>query len=208
MSVKYCTIDFIPKLAITCNRVPPYIILFLSGKLKIEIGLIKLKKMRALLFLLFFTTVINTGYTQVFDPVVISGGGSTFTKNDLKMTSTLGQPVTGLLSSSGVKLRQGFQYNYSKNIYGIDKTGTGELSWSVYPNPAGNIINIKIPKGAATDAAVYLYDQYGQLLQRKVRIGESELMEMDIAGYPPGVLILKFFHQENGPFSCQKIIKK
>lgn len=163
--------------------------------------------MRCFLFLFLFTSVTNIAFTQVLDPVAISGGGATFIKNDLKMTATLGQSVTGLLSISGVKLRQGFQYPWNNNPYGTDN-GAAELPWSIYPNPAGDFINIQVPACNVSDFFLYLYNQYGQLLQRKAISGESALIRIDIAGYPPGVLILKFFHQGDAPISCQKIIKK
>jgi hypothetical protein len=74
----------------------------------------------------------------------------------------------------------------------------------VFPNPASNIINIKIPKVFSTDYSITLSNSLGSIVFKKyvVKNNGSNIEVIDIKQLASGMYILQFFSKE------KKIIHK
>jgi len=73
-----------------------------------------LKRLPPKYVLLALATIAATGHGQSgggafrIDPVVVSGGGATLDGDAFRLSGTIGQPATALLSASGFQMHDGF----------------------------------------------------------------------------------------------------
>jgi Secretion system C-terminal sorting domain len=83
------------------------------------------------------------------------------------------------------------QYTYSK-IIAIDNTGPKE-SLTLYPNPARNILYLKIVSGSSGNGSVLLYDANGKMLTQQSSFIQkgSNLQQMDVNNLARGMYFIR-----------------
>ncbi len=160
------------------------------------------------LTLTFFGLIIcNSLFAQKFTPITISSGGDLLSNADVKMTFTIGEPVSGNISNNSAKFTQGFQQNWT-----ILSTGFSDVlnnnSLMLYPNPTSDIIHIKFEKGISENAIIEMIDLNGK---RKLRqMMESNVLEnqINISNCPENLYIINISTQSGkllGSYKIQKI---
>ena len=79
-------------------------------------------------------------------------------------------------------------------------------SLSVYPNPAGNIVNVSLPANVdVTRATIVLADIYGRQLKKLVTVNYNN--SINLSGMASGVYLLEIFDGKK-PVTVQKVIKR
>jgi hypothetical protein len=88
-------------------------------------------------------------------------------------------------------------YADSLTVHVVFTTNTGkptiENDVTIYPNPADNVLNIKIPEMHSGDIEVKLYNQEGGLLKDLKTSADDagNVLRVNIAGLPHGIYYLK-----------------
>lgn len=76
----------------------------------------------------------------------------------------------------------------------------------IYPNPAGNVLHLKLP-GDAAFTALEIFDMHGKLLVKKlVTNAASNTMQLDTGKLPDGLYVLRL-QKKNGDYLSKKITK-
>ncbi len=76
---------------------------------------------------------------------------------------------------------------------------------SVYPNPAGNLINIDLSENNGNSAVVQLINLSGQMVQ-SVQVNQSGVISMDISSLSRGVYVCRYIN--GSEIKTVKVIKK
>ena len=84
--------------------------------------------------------------------------------------------------------------------YGIEQHVAEQREFTVYPNPATTVVNIK----GEDMRTVYVYNALGKLVQ-VVEADDEEFVQVTISGYAPGYYFLKI-QLSDGQFVNKKII--
>lgn len=132
---------------------------------------------------------------------VISTAGTVFENASGSISFTVGEAVTGTLGSATTVLTQGFQQPFA-----LQSNATGDpsdLSLSVFPNPADDVIKIRVDQPSGF--RYRLYDMRGVL------IGEGWLTAtetgIDLSSLEPSVYILQV-SKNSGEEKTFKIVKQ
>ena len=83
------------------------------------------------------------------------------------------------------------------------------ISINVFPNPASDIISLKIDnKSNSNDLEVYLFNQLGDLIRKSV-FERNNLLELNISNLNKGVYFIQVKDRNNDNFSkTEKVIVK
>ena len=111
---------------------------------------------------------------------------NTYSQTDYEwFTATSHTPVIGI-SVTG----DGTSVSYRTDAVGIAEESPGLSQISIFPNPATNTINVKLPKESNGNAAVSIYDLAGKRVLHSEKNG-NKLFVTDISTLKPGVYILR-----------------
>lgn len=95
---------------------------------------------------------------------VIASAGSYTDNGSISLSTTVGEPVTAILSVSATILTQGFQQPHYDVISSVLENTKGNLKISVYPNPTENDIFIDILSEQGEAAQLTVTDVLGKML--------------------------------------------
>lgn len=106
-------------------------------------------------------------------------------------------------TSKMVKIDNHAKVHSSVVSWNIQKTATSvnfrssanKISWSVYPNPASDLLNIAIETEKKTDLSVWIFSAEGKLIRtlvRKSAVDGRFFQTYSIADLPSGIYLLKF----------------
>jgi len=126
---------------------------------------------------------------------------NTFTETDYEWyTASSHTPVISI-SDTG----DGTSATYRSETVGIeDNPLLSEVS--IYPNPAGNTIYIKLPESDIENAEIYIVNLTGQQLSQLENTGNRKF-SADISGLVPGVYFLRI-KSSPGNLTTTKFIKR
>jgi hypothetical protein len=158
-------------------------------------------KLRIPILLLFCSFTI---WLQGQESTSATGGNASGTGGTV--TYTVGQVACSFLMGTSATINQGVQQPYEISIVsGLENLEGINLECSVYPNPAGGQIKLKIKSDDYENFRFHLYDSNGVLLiDRKV---DSEETTITIENLSPSVFLLKVV-RKNVDVKVFKIIKK
>ncbi len=104
---------------------------------------------------------------------------------------------------------------------GVDSDGASSIAWTssangikdnpllsqinVFPNPADNIINVKIAEGISEDMIIDLFSSSGKVLKPLTKTGNRQF-SADISRLPSGVYFLRF-KNSSGIIMTKKFVK-
>ena len=140
---------------------------------------------------------------QTISSSVISTAGDSQTNSQIRASWTLGEPVTGLMTSSDNQLSNG--YHAQLNLEALSIT-TPDLSASIfiYPNPATEYVMIKNNSGL--DSVLTIYSQSGQeILNKHIDIVDTKLSLDNLSA---GFYIIQFNSSDQSKINTYKLIKK
>ena len=152
-----------------------------------------MKKKKELLCALFLSAI--TFMSLQSQETVSASGGNAF-GSDGSVSYTLGQVADITINSDNGSVLQGVQLPFEILII----TGIKEVSWMnleywIYPNPATDVVKLKIKDFNVENLCYQLYDLNGQLLQNgKIICNESIIPLGNLA---PATYFLKVVHDES-----------
>ena len=139
---------------------------------------------------------------QSTSPDVISSAGDHYVGTNTQWSWTIGEPVIQTYSGSNAMLSQGL-HQPSLIITGIEDKKAG-AAFKVYPNPAGEMINIESSNKGAT-YSVTLYDLSGKLLlSETANAGTSTI---NFSGYANGTYVLNLTDEQSQIIKTVKVQK-
>ncbi len=143
--------------------------------------------------------------TALFSPAqeVVSSAGKTSSVSGYAVSWTLGEPVIQTWSSGNTKVTQGF--HQSRLTVTPASIIANDLEIKVYPNPAGQFVNIHYSK--LPDKSRYtLYNLAGE------RLNEGEIREtitrVNLQNQASGSYLLKLTDGKSNAIQSFKIVKK
>lgn len=151
---------------------------------------------------LLLTTI--SGFSQELTPQIVASAGDTYEANGIILSWTLGEPIVETFTSSNAILTQGF-HQADISVSPNDLVEIGGLEVDVYPNPAGEYVNIDMTTGEIKRITIELYNLDG----KKVMIKQDFIIEnerqLHLKDIPSGTYILKIIHQDKA--KTYKIVK-
>lgn len=158
-------------------------------------------------YLVFFLFVGGLLFAQKAQRSTIGSSGQsiqiTAVDKTFYVSQSVGQQgVIGTLKNNGYVVIQGFQQPlFSKNKNQV----ITPLNALVYPNPVGEIINIKIQENVTTPITVAVYDVLGKLLFKEAK-KETAVFSMDMTFLASGNYLFRL--SANGKNQTYKLLKK
>ena len=118
---------------------------------------------------------------------VIATQGSTFSNANGSMSFTIGEGVAQTLTVDAKALTQGFQQ--SAISVSVLSEMDPDFAITVYPNPAIDILNLKIVREDLGELQYLVFDLNGiMLIQKKVEAMETTI---DLKQLPKGMYVIK-----------------
>lgn len=111
----------------------------------------------ALLFALPGLLAAQSVQREVFSTL----GTNTLTPGGVEISQTIGETRTGSLSSSSLRVSEGFQQG-DIFVTSADDELTGAASFVVFPNPVGDQLSLQVESGKALNLQLSLCDALGQ----------------------------------------------
>ena len=140
---------------------------------------------------------------------VFSSGGSVASSATINASQTLGEAIIGTSSTSAsVIATQGFEQpdNFTTSI----ETPEGYmLDVSVYPNPVGDLMNIKLEGTITSPIQIELYDASGRLIPGWTReVRQTGIIEQPAAQLASGAYFLRVSQTNGTPLRTLPIVKR
>ena len=153
-------------------------------------------------FLCFFS--FFAAGAQSISSSIISTSGESHTNSQLSASWTLGEPITGLMTSSDNQLSNGYHSQYSIETLSV-RVPDVKASILIYPNPATEYLMINNSSGNE-ETILTIYTQSGQEVINK-HLNEAET-KIDVRDLSVGVYIIKISSNNQLKSNTYKLIKK
>jgi hypothetical protein len=165
-----------------------------------------------LFFTILFSFTIYGSQAQSLERQVIGSAGTFQTASWGSLSSTTGEALTTTLSSSSNFLTQGFQQPLPSDInVKVNEVAPGNFNVRVFPNPAGDFINVVIINGdAGKHYSVTLFDLPGQKLSLQCQVvttGCETTFKFDLNPLANGSYLINITDQNNLPVQSVKFTK-
>jgi hypothetical protein len=138
---------------------------------------------------------------QTISKTIIGSTGKTFSNGNAKVSLTIGEPVVGLMTASGVQLGNGFYPSLD-----LQSLNNNEPSFDnqiiVYPNPTSQ--SIFIYHLTLETFYVEIHDVNGKSLFNATVYKEQPI---NISSYAKGAYFITVANAENKKYNTYKIIK-
>ena len=159
-----------------------------------------------LLLLVTLFALAKSGYCQSLTKQVNSSAGGYYKQTSGSLSFTIGEPLAETYSNGITKLSQGFQQgNYS--ITAFDEMNVSGIQSSLYPNPARDIINLRIQQDQGQSEYFYeLADMAGKILEKK-QVKTNEENPINLSALQSGIYFLKTLSR-NSQYSKNYKIQK
>jgi hypothetical protein len=165
--------------------------------------------MKNLLFLFFTILICELAQSQKLKPEIISAGGGLMSNANVKVTFTIGEPVTGKILNGSRVLWQGFQQYWKiSTSTSIAELTTNHFNFNVYPNPTKDFINILLQTSQTESMVISIVDMNGKVFNQQKIVDKITEKQIDVANYPSGIYLLRITTVSGkhlGTFKLQKI---
>lgn len=147
---------------------------------------------------------------QSLERFIIGSAGLSIQNNDITLSFTIGEAVTGSNDTETLQLSQGFQQAGKETTTGIELPEYPG-NFIIYPNPAGDQFYLKLISANVSAFSLDICDINGRkLMLSKITIKGAEHSQhrYDLSDLVQGIYLVKI-RAINGSFSkVVKIIKK
>lgn len=114
----------------------------------------KVTQVSWLLFLIPAITLSGAVFSQSISKSVIGNTGSTLSTDNYKLTFTVGEPVTGIMTGTGNQLGNGFLSSLDLSVLAIPEYQDIPL-FDLYPNPAASVFTCRQKDGHPVHLRAY-----------------------------------------------------
>lgn len=161
--------------------------------------------MKTVLFL--FTALLSLGLSaQQLEREVMASGSSTYSDNEINVTSTIGQPVVGSVFGGNNALTQGFQQPAEEEL----STGTFRLfddySAEVFPNPATDQVYFRYSLPGYDHLQLSISDLLGNTLIEGVQVMGDQDNRISLSQLTSGCYLLVLRTEDRQIASTHPII--
>jgi hypothetical protein len=126
-------------------------------------------------------------------PEIISSSGTTINSTSIQLSWTLGEVTISTFQSEGIMLTQGF-HQPRMIVTGIDSLVSENENIIVYPNPASDMLNIKITYENPISVLLRMTDIKGMLIWESAYF-ESHITEtIWVQNLPNGIYLLSILN--------------
>jgi len=131
---------------------------------------------------------ILTGFGKIIAQEVITTAGDSYSNANGSVSYTVGEPVIETFTGGNNILTQGFQQT-NLTVTAIDELTGLNFEISAFPNPATDIVKLRIGKESFVGMQYRIYDMNGNLvMQNRLEGIETEIPFKDLS---PAEYILK-----------------
>lgn len=154
-----------------------------------RVGVRRYDIMRRSVFIFIVCFFVLPVHAQLIKQEVIASAGGYNIKGDISLSWTLGETIIETFSNGSLVLSHGFQQKLI--ITTVKENLAPSLNVVLYPNPAGDLINIKFDPATDTETDIILVDLQGKIL-RSDRIGIStSITGFNLQDVPTGIYFIK-----------------
>lgn len=157
-----------------------------------------MKQKYTTLIALFVLTLI----VKAQDLQVVSSAGGDTTLNTVKVSWTIGEPLSGIGYSDTNFLTQGFQQS-NLRIWLFETPKSTKINYSVYPNPSSNFFFLKVSE-LKSGSRIQIQNIEGKIIHNSTFI--SNPYKIDLTHSPSGLYLLRVIEQ-NKNTTTFKILK-
>jgi hypothetical protein len=126
---------------------------------------------------------------QLIKQEVIASAGGYNVSGDISLSWTLGETIIETFSSGALVLTHGFQQKLI--VTTVKENPYSSLNVILFPNPAGDFINIQTDPPADTETDILLVDLQGKTLKTdKIGVAISTA-RFNLQDVPPGIYFIK-----------------
>lgn len=159
--------------------------------------------MKTLLYLIVLFSFVVTANSQILTPELISSSGDSYRDHILSIEWSLGEIVVETVVDHNFTLTQGF-HQAMVEITIINETKNTGYDLNVFPNPAGEQLNIKASEIPENGLDVYIYSMFGEEVVR-VHV-ESNFTSIPLHSLKPAEYIVRLF-SENQEVKTLMLVK-
>jgi hypothetical protein len=136
---------------------------------------------------------------------IVSTAGANNIKGNVALSWIIGQPVASATTNAGktVILTQGLQENMVVTSITENSCIPGKLS--LYPNPAGDILNLRFEEAVQDDIAVALVDAKGNPVKNDRIEAATTEKQLDLKSLPSGIYYIRLTH--GNVINVYKVVK-
>ena len=162
------------------------------------------------LTVLLFTAIEFASAQSISKSVVATAGDSyTNTGEDIVLSWTIGQTVTGtFLSGDGMLyLSQGFHTGVPLGGVGLEEYLDNTTIDNIYPNPTRENVYLELSETVHGKTIFRIYNAQGELVKSQLIEAKSRKTEINLQGVSPGIYFITAIF-ENGDKTDYKIVKQ
>ncbi len=145
--------------------------------------------MRRSVFIFIVCIFVLPAHSQLIKQEVIASAGGYNLKGDISLCWTLGETIIETFASGSLVLTHGFQQKLI--VTTVKENLSSSLNVVLYPNPAGDLINIQFDPATDTETDIMLADLQGKILKSdKIGIATS-IAGFNLQDLPAGIYFIK-----------------
>ena len=165
-----------------------------------------MKHLSAFLFFSFFAFHLPA---QTLTPRVVASGGGFVSQTGFSLSYTVGEAVTSTFfnTPADLILTQGFQQPEKiDTMTGTFTTSAEQWEIKVFPNPAGDQLQVQIASARAQDLVVSIWNIPGQLVSPVYELSPGGTTSLDVSTLPAGTYVLQI-QDKNAQRHAMKFVK-
>ena len=144
--------------------------------------------MRPLIPMLLSIIFANQLNAQIRQEVIASAGGNS-TMEGMSVSWTLGETVIPTFTKGNLILSQGYQHQLI--ITSVKEPLRTVIDIKVFPNPAGDVLNIQLGAPANGETSLKLIDYQGNILKMEIIESTVSVKQVNMQGIPAGIYYLR-----------------
>jgi hypothetical protein len=142
---------------------------------------------RSILFL--FTILLAFSLSAQVKQEVIASAGGYSVASGVSLSWTLGETIIPTYTNGGLTLTHGFQQQLI--VTAIEENLEDVVKVTLYPNPASDVVNIKLESPLDGEVKLFLLDSRGKLIKTDFMEETAVEKEINLQDLPAGLYLLK-----------------
>jgi hypothetical protein len=142
---------------------------------------------RSILFL--FTILLAFSLSAQVKQEVIASAGGYSVASGVSLSWTLGETIIPTYTNGGLTLTHGFQQQLI--VTAVEENLEDVVKVTLYPNPASDVVNIKLESPLDGEVKLFLFDSRGKLIKTDFMEKTAVEKEINLQDLPAGLYLLK-----------------
>jgi hypothetical protein len=142
---------------------------------------------RSILFI--FTILITFSLSAQVKQEVIASAGGYSVASGVSLSWTLGETIIPTFTNGNLTLTHGFQQQLI--VTAVEENLEDVVKVTLYPNPASDVVNIKLESPLDGEVKLFLLDSRGKLIKTDFMEETAVEKEINLQDLPAGLYLLK-----------------